>query len=128
MASFGVIEAFAGYFSAFCRSEVLGDFHYVFDPSELEQAVLGQFVPLDVDDTEERRVRKAIRRAKRKGRFARLRFEELGDWDTWVSVPLRGSNGQPLPGSRGFEPQRYTIDVSLDPRKEKLEGGSAGMI
>jgi len=110
------------FFVAWCRSEELGDFYYTLDPAEAEQITLGRFVPIEVDDLDEYRIRKQIRKAQRKGRVRQLRFEDLGDWDTWVSAPLRDVTGKPAPGAAGFESERYALDVTIDPRDESLEG------
>lgn len=111
-----------GFFAAWLRSEQLGDFYYVFDPSEVEQVTLGQFVPIEADLREEHRIRKYIEKQKRKGRYSRLRFEDLGDWDTWISAASVADTGEVVFGSMGIEPKHYTLDVSIDPKEGKLRG------
>lgn len=110
------------FFVVWCRSGEVGDFYYRLDLSETEQIMLGQFVPLEVDDLEAHRMRKEIQRAQREGWSREMRFEHLGDWDTWIAAALRDKNDKPVTGSVGFESESYVLDVTLDPQQESLEG------
>jgi len=110
------------FFAAWIRSEDLGDFYYLFDPTELEQVTLGQFNAIDADYREEHQIRRQIKKGKRKGDYKQLRFEDLGNWDTWISTPLRAGDGSMSWGSAGVEPSRYTIDATVLPGDERLEG------
>jgi hypothetical protein len=101
------------FFAAWCVSERVGEFHYLFDPDEYEQVAVGQFVPLSLGDADQNRVERLIRRGKREGRYSQLRLQDLGDWDTWFATTRRSSSGAVVPGRRGFEPERYTLEVDL---------------
>lgn len=115
-------EAYQSYFAALMHTENLGDFQYVFDPSEQEQITLGQFVPAELDDREQHKVERSLRKAKRRGRSIQTRLADLGNWNTWIQTSARDANGDAAPGSPGFEPERYTIDVELDPKEGRLAG------
>ncbi|MCP3981807.1 MAG: M1 family metallopeptidase [bacterium] len=126
--SAGILKAALGdtlhdrFFVAWCRSEELGDFYYALDPAAGEQVTLGQFVPLELDDLEAHRAKKRIKKSKRKGRYKQLRFEDLGDWDTWVSAPLTDASGEPTLGRPGLEARSYSTDVSVTPKDQTLRG------
>lgn len=115
-------DLYQHFFVAWLRSEELGDFYYTLDPGELEQTTLGQFVPVELDDVERRKVSKSIRKAKSKGRFRQTRLEDLGDWDTWISASLRNSDGVPVPGGLGFESEHYTLEARLDTDALTIDG------
>ena len=117
-----------GFFLAWCSTEELGDFYYALNPGEAEQVVLGQFVPVELDDREAHRLDKAIRRGQREGRYSRLRIDDLGDWDTWISTSLQDSSGAPLPGGAGFESEHYTLDVTVEPGEEKISGSATILV
>jgi hypothetical protein len=106
--------AYEGFALAWFRSEQLGDFFYVLDPLEQEQARLGQFVALDLDVVERHRIDRYIQRARRSGRHTRTRVDDLGDWDTWVSMSLQGSDGSTVQGATSLEPSHYELEVTLD--------------
>lgn len=113
--------AYQGYFTAVCDSEELGRFFYIFDPSEIEQVTLGQFVPFELDDRDRYRAEREIRRAQKRGRSMQARLEDIGDWDTWVQSSQRDGDRR-LPGSAGFEPQRYILDATVDPADQRITG------
>lgn len=102
-----------GYFCGSFEGENLGSFLYVVDPLAYEQLILGQFVRPDLSRRDERKVRRSIERAQRKGKLIGLEIADLGTWDTWVSASLRSADGRQAPGSRGVEPNHYDIDASL---------------
>ena len=121
-------EAYQQFFVVWCRSAEVGEFYYRLDLTESEQVTLGQFKPIEAGDMEEHRIRRAIQRSQREGRSRALRFEDLGDWDTWISAPLSGPDGRAAPGKTGFESESYVLDVKLDPAQEGLEGTARVLI
>jgi hypothetical protein len=112
-----------GYFAALFRGAEPGDFVYLVDPASREQVTLGRFTPLDATEKEKRRILKEISREQRKGRLIGLELDDLGTWDTWLSASLRDPQGQTRPGSPGFEPSKYTLDVTID-EKLRLSGSA----
>jgi hypothetical protein len=54
------------YVLAWCNSEALGRFFFIYDPEQSEQVTVGQFVAMEVDDVEEGRIRREIRRGRRR--------------------------------------------------------------
>jgi hypothetical protein len=116
------------YFAVWCRSPELGDFFYSVDPFRPEQVALGQFVPMDlsgVDVWMRNRIRDFIKRQKWLGRFSDFQLDKLGYWDTWVATSLRSEQGTPTPGTTGFEPENYVLDLTVDPRYELDAWGTA---
>ncbi len=83
---------------------------------------LGHFVPLDATEKEKRKLVRELARQQRKGRLVGVELEDLGQWDTWVSTPLRDREGRPAPGAEAFEPERYTLDVTLAEPDLRLSG------
>jgi hypothetical protein len=105
---------YQNYFAGWFRGKELGEIHYVVDPSGEEQVTLGQFVPLEATDKEKRKLLKSLARQQRSGRLLGIGLEDYGDWDTWVSAPLRNREGQPFPGTSSFEPAKYTLDLTVN--------------
>lgn len=103
-----------GFVAAWLKGAELGDFLYVVDPESNEQVTLGSFVPLDATEKEKRKILKQIDRQQRQGRLIGVELEDLGQWDTWLSASLRGKEDKVITGLASFEPQKYTLDVSLD--------------
>jgi hypothetical protein len=115
-------SAAAGYFAAMFRGSELGDFLYMVEPDGQEQVTLGRFVPLDATEKEKRKIAKQLAREQRKGRLLGIELDDLGQWDTWLSAPLRNAQGKPSPGAPAFEPRKYTLEVSLGDGAERLTG------
>lgn len=112
-----------GFVTARLKTAHLGNLLYVVDQAAQEQVTLGQFVPLDLTEKEQRKARKAIHRQQRQGRLIGLELEDLGAWDTWLSASLTNSAGESVPGLGAFDPERYVLDVSLDGRKlDEMQG------
>jgi hypothetical protein len=105
--------AYEGYFAATFLGTDLGDLLYQVDPESREQVTLGHFVPLDATEKEKRKLVRELARQRQKGRLIGVELEDLGQWDTWVSTSLRDREGRPAPGAEAFEPERYTLDVTL---------------
>lgn len=114
--------AFQGYFAAWFRGKELGDFLYLVNPEDQEQVTLGSFVPLDATEKEKRKILKEIARQQRRGRMIGLDLEDLGQWDTWLSGSLRNKESKPVLGVSSFEPEKYTLDVSIAERDLRLTG------
>jgi hypothetical protein len=114
------------YFAAWFHGETLGDLLYLVDPHAREQVSLGQFVPFEHLYKEKpevlRQIRESIASQQRQGRQLGAELAELGLWDTWLSSSLRGRQGEPLPGVAAFEPERYTLDVTLAEPDLRLSG------
>jgi tetratricopeptide (TPR) repeat protein len=113
---------FQGYFAAWFHGKELGDFLYLVNPEDQEQVTLGSFVPLDATEKEKRKILKEIARQQRKGRMIGLELEDLGQWNTWLSGSLRNKEGKPSLGVSSFEPEKYTLDVSIAERDLRLTG------
>jgi hypothetical protein len=119
----GLADAlYQGYFAGAFRSETLGEFLYLVEPDSPEQLTLGQFVPVELTDKEQRRATRLLHQEQRRGRLIGLSVEDLGQWDTWVSAALRTRDGRASPGLPAFEPQRYSIDLTLEGRELVLSG------
>ena len=114
--------AYEGYFAASFLGTDLGDLLYQVDPESSEQVTLGHFVPLDATEKEKRKLVRELARQQRQGRLIGIELEDLGQWDTWVSTPLRDREGRPAPGAEAFEAERYTLDVTLSERDLRLSG------
>ncbi|HKQ63259.1 MAG TPA: M1 family aminopeptidase [Candidatus Polarisedimenticolaceae bacterium] len=111
--------AYRGYFALWCRSRELGDFVYQVDPEDVEPLTLARFHPVDVHGWDRQRLAHHIKLQQRKGRFLGVRLEDLGAWDVWMST---GWPGAQLPGHRGFEPEHYTLDVTIQRKRMQLQG------
>ena len=81
-----------GYFNASIHGRELGDFLYNYHPDTKEQLTVGQFIPLSIEKREQRRLRKKLEREQRRGRSLGVRFEDLGQWDTWMSAAMGGES------------------------------------
>jgi len=110
----------AGFFSGYFEGTRLGRFLYIVDPWSFEQVTLGQFVPPDLSQKDENRVRKSIEKAQRKDKLIGLEVADLGTWDTWLSSSLLGPGGKASPGARGIEPNHYEIDATLSGKELDL--------
>jgi len=110
------------YVLAWCHSEALGRFFFIYDPEQSEQVTVGQFVAMEVSDVEEGRIRREIRRGRRRGRYRDLRFEDLGDVDRWISAPVHDADGRVVRGGTGFEPDHYRLEVDLGDSDLRLSG------
>jgi hypothetical protein len=111
----------AGFFCGYFEGLRLGRFLYVVDPLADEQATLGQFVRPELSRRQEKQARRSIEEAQRKGKLIGLEVDDLGIWDTWLSSTLPGADGQPIPGSRGIEPEHYEINAALRGKALDLE-------
>jgi len=98
------------------ESEELGEFLYLVDPDEAEQVTLGQFVPLEAEGKERRKLERELDRQRRRGRMIGLELDDLGEWQTWMSTV------QGAPGRGPFEPSKYEIEASLEGHKLLLDG------
>ena len=114
-----------GYFVAWCHSPRLGRFEYVINPWEQESVTVRHFVPLPLGDLDKDAVARRLRGEQSEGRLRDRRVEDLGDWDTWFSTASRGEAGRPAPGSRGFEPDHYVLDLDIPAYPETAETGRA---
>lgn len=109
-------EYFAGWF----LGESLGPFLLQVDPAAEEQIRLGQFVRFEVGPERQENLSRYLHRQQERGRLMGLELESLGRWDSWVHAPIYSPEGEPLPGTAGFEPTHYEIDVDVDPRSGRL--------
>ena len=113
---------YQGFFAAWLRGGEQGDFLYVVDPEAQEQVTLGRFVPIEATEKEKRKILRQISREQRKGRLIGIELDDLGQWDTWLSASLRDKGGKSIPGTASFEPEKYTIELSVAERDLKLQG------
>ena len=104
------------YFAGWFLGDTLGSFLLSMDPTAEEQISLGQFVRVDASPEERESLNQFLHRQQKRGRLVGLELEDLGRWDSWVLSPLRAETGAPRPGSAGFEPIHYELDVTVDPR------------
>jgi Peptidase family M1 domain len=102
-----------GYFAAWFRGGDLGDILYLVEPDSREQVTLGHFVPLEATERDKRKLLRLIQREQRKGRLVGLELDSLGQWDTWLAASLHDKEGKPTPGGAPFEPEKYTLDVTV---------------
>lgn len=114
--------ALRGYFAGWFKGKEVGDFYYLVSPEIREQIVLGQFVPIDVTEKEKKQRERQIHRQQRRGRLVGLEIADLGSFDTWVSSPMRDKEGKPRFGSPAFEPTKYTLDLTANPKDLTLSG------
>jgi len=112
---------FEGFFAGWFRGETLGEFLYLIDPDDPEQVTLGQFVPVEAEGRERRRLERELHRQQRRGKLIGMSVEDLGDWDTWLSAPFGGRpSGEG--GTAPFEPRHYELDLTLSGRGLELSG------
>jgi len=114
----------SGYFCGSFEGVALGTFLYVVDPAADEQVSVGQFVRPELTRSERRRVERHLQREQRQGKLIGMESEDIGRWNTWVSMPFTTTSGDPVYGSTGVEPTRYTLDVALSGKKLELEGSA----
>ncbi len=112
------------YFAGWFMGRQLGPFLLQMDPAAEEQINLGQFVHFDVTPEEKHSLSRFLHRQQRSGRLVGLEVEDLGRWDSWVQTAVRDVNGESRPGSQGFEPSHYVIDVTVDPQTGRLASRS----
>jgi hypothetical protein len=111
----------ANYFCGFFEGLRLGSFLFVVDPLADEQVTMGRFVQPELSDRERRQLGKRLQRSQKQGKLIGLELTDVGMWDTWMSAPLRGSDGEPTPGSSGVESVHYRLDCSLDGKELALD-------
>lgn len=116
--------AYQGFFAAWFRGVELGEFLYLVEPDAEEQVTIGGFKPLEATEKEKRKTARELERAQRRGRFIGVDMDDLllGQWDTWFSSSLRGRDGKSSPGLATFEPEKYTLDITLADGDLKLTG------
>jgi hypothetical protein len=111
-----------GYFAGLLQSATLGEFLCLIEPDAAEQVTVGQFVPIELTDKEERRASRLLHREQRRGRLIGLLLDDLGQWDTWISTTLRHPDGRPAPGLPAFEAKGYRLELTLSGRELALTG------
>jgi hypothetical protein len=100
--------AFAGWFAGAER----GDLVAVVDPTAGEQVTVGQFVPLELTDREQRSARRELHREQRRGRLLGVTLDQLGSFDTWMSTSLR-RDGEPRAGFAPLVAEHFALEVDL---------------
>jgi len=111
-----------GFFAAWFKGTELGEFLYLVEPGSQEQVTLGHFVPLEATEKEKRKILRQLGREQRRGRLIGVELEDLGQWDTWLSASLQGKDGSAVPGRAAFEPQKYTLEISIAEKDLRLSG------
>lgn len=104
------------FFAARFLGEELDAFYLLRSPDEWEQTTLGQFIPLELSEKEERRAVRKLHKVQRQGRLIGLELDELGSWDTWLAMTDRATAEEgelQVPGVRAFEPTHYELDLML---------------
>lgn len=112
---------YQGQFSGFFFGESHGQLVIGLQPEAPEQLTIGRFEPLELEGRQRRRAERRIGRLHRQGRLLGLRLDELGVFDTWVSMSLRNPGGEPAPGLASFEPVHYHLQALIDTGEESLE-------
>lgn len=102
--------------------DAVEDFLYLVEPGTREQVTVGRFVPLEASEREKRLLRRTMHRQQRQGRLIGMDLEDLGQWDTWLSAPLRDKAGKAQFGTAPFEPRKYILEVTLGDKGERLTG------
>lgn len=115
---------FEDYFAGWFLGTDLGPFLLQIDPAAEEQVNLGQFVRVDATPEERQSLSRFLHRQQKSGRLVGLEMEDIGRWDSWVLTAQRTEDGRPAPGSPGFEPRHYTLDVTVDPRSGRVTSRS----
>ena len=110
------------YFAALFHGDSLGDFLCVVEPEQFEQVTVGRFEPIDLTRREKRKAQRMIAKQQRKGRWIGLELEGLGDFENWISMPLKDSQGAPQHGAGRFDVLHYDLDISLAPKSLELTG------
>lgn len=110
---------YQSFFGAWFNGEELGELLLSVQPESTEQLTLGRFEAIDLTAKEKRKLKKAVGRLQKEGRFLGLEIDELGTWDTWVSTSLHRA-GEPSPGIAAFEPRHYKIQTDLNPKDDSL--------
>ncbi len=87
------------------------------DRAHREPLTVGQFVPFDLTEGEQKRARRELDRAQRRGRLREVTLEGLGTWDSWVSTAAGGDSGQP-----SFEARHYSLEAEVQPRNGRIDG------
>ena len=108
-----------GFFAGWLQGEGYGRFIYLVSPREREQVTLGRFERIEATEKEKRKAQRQIHKQQRRGRLIGLEVDDLGQFDTWLSSSLR-RDGQPTPGDPGFEPEHYSLDVTLSGKRLAL--------
>ncbi len=112
------------YFAGWFMGRQLGPFLLQIDPAAEEQVNLGQFVRFDVTPEARHSLARFLHRQQQRGQLLGLEVEDLGRWDSWVKAAVRTADGEARPGSPGFEPRHYQVDVTVDPRSGHLASRS----
>ena len=112
---------FAGAFGGLFRSDALGDVVVAVEPDAFEPVTVGRFDALDLSRRERRRAQRTIARAQRKGRFIGLEVDQLGAFESWMSMPLRDGGGEPRHGGMALDVEHYAIEATLAPEDLALD-------
>jgi peptidase M1-like protein len=108
-------DAAARHFAfAWCHSPRLGRFYFEFDPWQSESVRIVQFVPPRLGDNDSDVIAKQIRAERWSGRLRTMTVADLGNRDTWFSTAPPGADGHAAPGSEGFEPDHYALQIEID--------------
>ena len=106
-------ELYAGAFVAWLHQKEDPPFVFQLDPAAEEAVSLGRFEPLEADEREQRRIVRELRTQQKRGRGLGLELADLGEWEQWMSAPLRDASGKPLARRTLFEPVRYVLEATL---------------
>ena len=98
------------FFAALFGNADVGEFVYSIDGNSDEEITLGQFVPEELTEREKRRAGTLLAREQRRGRGIGARVEDLGTWNTWISMSLDAA-----PHVEPFQPEHYVLDVTIEP-------------
>jgi hypothetical protein len=103
----------SSYFFAWIERPDDHPFFVMIDPPSFEQVTIGQFVPLELDEDEERKTARELRSQQRRGRLLGLETGDLGDIDQWMSATMGSRGGTKIAARAAFEPQKYVLDATI---------------
>jgi hypothetical protein len=110
-----------GYFAGAFEGERLGRFLYTIEPRAREQVTLGRFEPIELTAKERRKLTRVVHREQRRGRLLGVSDATLGQWNSWLSMPLL-RDGAKAEGVPSFEPEHYRIDAEIGAKGDTLQG------
>lgn len=116
--------AYDQYFCAWLLSRDLGRVVYLVDPEAREQVTLGRFEPIELSAQERRRIERQLHREQRQGRLIGVSLDQLGRFDTWLSMYMPGSDGTPRAGERPFDVQRYALELEVLEDRRRVQAAA----
>ena len=117
-----------GAFVAWLHQEDEPPFIFQIDPAAEDAVSLGRFAPIEADEREQRRIARELRTQQKKGRGLGLELADFGEWEQWMSAPMRDATGKPLGRRTLFEPVRYVLEATLSGSGDLTLSGRARVV